>query len=133
MCKDAIKSGLVYLTGHVDGSGDVHLVDVGRDTVHAEPIILCSWDESTKREDASFVETVFPPEYLANEFAPEENVRVAYDHGFDFTPTVHRGEWSGVDIYDVAVDERRRLRENNTDGYSPDEALRDLLYGLLDG
>jgi hypothetical protein len=132
MVSDALKGGLDYLTGHVDMSGEVYVVDVGRDVVHDEPIILSTWDEGTHPEDGSFVETVFTPEYLAHDFAPAENVRVAYDHGLTVRPGQYRGTYSGVEFAGVAERQRREFRDANADSYSPDEHALDVLYSLLD-
>ncbi|MFB6174609.1 MAG: hypothetical protein ABEJ87_01370 [Candidatus Nanohalobium sp.] len=131
MVGDSLKGGLDYITGHVDMSGEVYIIDVGRDVVHDDPIILSTWGEETREEDSSFVETVFPPEYLAEDFAPDENVHVAYDHGLDVRPGERRGEYSGVDFFDIDLDQRLRFREENRDGYRPDSEVLDEFYGLL--
>lgn len=131
MVEDSLKGGLDYIAGHVDMSGEVYIIDVGRDTVHDEPVILSTWDEETRIEDSSFVETVFPPEYLAEDFAPDENVNVAYDHDIDLVPGERIGEYSGVDFFDVDTDQRLEFRDENKESYRPDEEALDELYSLI--
>jgi hypothetical protein len=131
MFEDSLRGSLDYITGHVDMSGEVYIIDVGRDTVHDDPIILSTWDEETREEDGSFVETVFSPEYLAEEFAPDRNVHVAYDHGIEVRPGERRGEYSGVDFFDVDMDQRLEFRKENKESYRPDEKALDKLYRLL--
>jgi hypothetical protein len=126
-----LKGGLDYITGRVDMSGEVCIIDLGRDAIHDDPIILSTWDEKTHPEEGSFVGTVFPPEYLAHDFAPDENIRVAYDHGITVRPDEYRGEYSNVEFFDVEESQRREFRQANTDSYSPVEQTRDTLYSLL--
>jgi hypothetical protein len=131
MSDDALKGGLDYITGHVDMSGEVYIIDVGRDAIHADPIILSTWDEETQTEEHSFVETIFSPEYLAHDFAPDENIRVAYDHGITVRPDEYRGQYSNVEFFDVDKSQRREFRQANADSYSPVKQVRDTLYSLL--
>lgn len=131
MFEDSLKGGLDYITGHVGQSGDVYIIDVGLEEVHDDPIIIGTWDEDTREEEGSFVETVFTPEYLAEEFAPDQNVHVAYDHGIEVVPGERRGEYSGVDFFDVHADQRLEFREENRESYRPDEQALDEFYRLL--
>lgn len=131
MVKDSLKGGLDYIASHVDMSGKVYIIDVGRDTVHDDPILLSTWGENTKEENSSFVETVFPPEYLAEDFAPDENVHVAYDHDIDVVPGERRGEYSGIDFFDVDIDQRLKFREENKESYRPDSEALDEFYRIL--
>ncbi|WP_255148699.1 hypothetical protein [Halorarius halobius] len=127
-----MRGGLDYLTGHVDLSGKIAVIAVGRDAVHSEPLLVTSWSESTHPERGSFVETIFPPEYLAHSFAPDENVRVAYDHEGDVTTTSPLGEWDGVTFFDVASADRRTFIESNEAVFTEDERMFETLVGMLD-
>lgn len=131
MLEDALKGGLDYITGRIDMSGEVYIIDVGRDAIHEDPMILSTWDRETQTEEGSFVETIFPPEYLAHDFSPDENIRVAYDHELTVRPDEYRGEYSDVDFFDVEESQRREFRQSNTESYTPVKQVRDTLYSLL--
>jgi hypothetical protein len=126
---DTLCGGLDYVTGHVDESGTVTVVDVGRDHIHEAPLLITTYDADTYPEDGPFADLVFPPEYLAHSFSPEENVRLLYVHEPDPEPDEVVGEWSSVDF---AVD--RRLREQfrtQTEWYDHDDEAVELLNELL--
>jgi len=128
---DTLRGGLDYITGHVDGSGTVTVVDVGRDDIHDAPLLITTYDAATYPEDGPFADPVFTPKYLAHDFSPEENVRVMYVHEPSPDPDATIGEWSGVDfVVDRSL--RERFREH-TEWYDHDDdavaRLRELLTG----
>jgi len=129
--EDSLKGGLDYITGHVDMSGEVYVIDVGRDVVHDEPLIISTWDEDTSEEDGVFANAVFSDRYMARDFSPDENIRVVYDHDIEVVSGDRIGEYSGVDFFDVDLDQRLEFREKNGGSYRPDDqGLKDL-YSLF--
>lgn len=126
-----MRAGLDYIAGRVDRDGAVYVIDVGRDAVHSEPMIIGTWDDDTSEELGSFVESIFDPEHLAKNYSPDENVRVAYDDDLNPDPGEYRGEWDGVEFYDVSTDDRLRFRKENEESYRPDSDALDQFYRLL--
>ena len=133
MSEDCLKRGLDYITGRVDSSGEVYIIDVGWDCIHDDLLIIATWGEETKREDRSFANTVFTERYLAHDFTPEENIRIAYDHDIRIEPGERLGAYSGVDFFDVDTDLRVEMREQNRGSYEPDEQALETLYTLISG
>ena len=131
MSEDCLKGGLNYITGRVDSSGEVYIIDVGWDCIHDDLLIIATWGEETKREDRSFANTVFTERYLAHDFTPEENIRVAYDHGIRIESGKRLGAYSGVEFFDIDIDLREEVRETNSETYYSDKEARETLYRLL--
>jgi|GEM_PF-2542882 len=126
---DTLRGGLDYITGHVDQSGTITVVDVGRDHIHDAPLLITTYDAETCPEDGPFADPVFPPEYLAHDFTPEENVRVLYVHEPSPDHDEFVGEWSGVDF---AVDRRLRGQfRTQTKWYDHDDEAVESLNELL--
>lgn len=133
MSEDCLKGGLDYITGRVDSSGEVYIIDVGWDCIHDELLIIATWGEETNREDRSFANTVFTERYLGHDFTPEENIRIAYDHGIRIEPGEPLGAYSGVDFFEIDTDLRLEVRETNSETYEPDEEALKTVYSLLSG
>lgn len=133
MSKDSLKGGLDYITGRVDSSGEVYIIDVGRDRIHDEPLIIATWEEETHREDRSFANTVFSERYLAHDFTPEENTRIAYDHDIRIEAGERLGAYSSVEFFDIESDLRVEVRKTNSETYEPDEEALKTVYSLLSG
>ncbi|WP_128477947.1 hypothetical protein [Halorussus pelagicus] len=118
---DSIRSGLNYLKAFLDNEGDIFVIDIGRDDIHSEPLLLTTWDGATSPQDESFAHAVFDPEHMTRSYAPEENIRVTYDDGAAPAGGEYVGEWSSVSVYDVGREYRDYYREESGDFYDPIE------------
>lgn len=128
MVEDSLRVGINYITNRVNSDVEVYVIDVGRDAIHEEPMIISTWPSE---DTGSFVESIFEPEYLAKSYSPDENIRVAYDGSSDFRSRVYRGSWDDVDFFDVVEDDRLRFREEKRESYRPDTEVLDVFYELL--
>lgn len=117
--EDCLGSALYYITGAVDEKGDVRVIDIGRDVIRSDSILIVTWNEESGSHSGSFAEAVFRPEHIARQYSPDGNVRVAYDH--DARPPQHDelGEWSSVTFYDVGAEYREYYRTRIDEGYEP--------------
>lgn len=126
---DSLRSGLNFVSGHVDREGTITAIDVGRDHIHDAPLLIATWDGEKWGHDAPFVRALFGPEHMARTYTPEENVRLAYLHEPVADPDETIGDWKGAT---VVVDRslRTRLRET-VEWYVPDDEGIDRLRELL--
>lgn len=129
--KSSLRSGLNYISARLDHSGEAYLLDAGRDSIHSEPVVFVSWPDESSVEGGSFIETLFDPEHMARNYTPDENMRVAYDDGFeDFSGDVE-GTLREVDFYSIGRDRRLEFREGKESAYRPDDEALGQLYDQL--
>lgn len=127
----SVRSGLNYISARLEQSGKAYILDAGRDEIHSEPIIFSSWQDESSEYSGSFIETLFEPDHMAKNYSPEENMRVGYDDSFDDFDGELKGNWKGVDFYDIARDRRLEFREGKRSAYTPDKEALNQLYDQL--
>lgn len=123
-----MRSGLNYISARLDHSGEAYILDAGRDDIHSEPIVFASWPDESSEEGSFFIETLFDPEHLAKNYSPDENMRVGYDDSFNDFGGELKGNWRGVDFYDIGRDRRLEFREERGSAYRPDEEALNQFY-----